>query len=203
MRKLQVSGLFCDVYLRAATVGTAVNGFRKTGIYPFHSNIFQEHDFIARQLEEPELPDKGGNDDKQNDSAPPQVVSPRDIQKVPVIQPSTFSRAGTSFLVIGSPHKISLKASIEKKLMAEEHQKEQSQSKVKKHLSMEDQPRTAFAKPSKKKTRKYDSSSSDSEDETQVPLVSTDVEASSDDEYVHHVLFVVSGFPKTSKEKNG
>lgn len=184
VKKLQVSSLFCEAYLRAATLETAVNGFRKTGIHPFNSDNFQEHDFIARQLEEPEVPDNVGNDDDQNAPAPPEVVGPRDIQEVPVIQPSTSSRAGTSFLVTGTPHKTFLKASMEKKQMADERQQKQSQSKAKRRLIIEDtdQPGKSSTKPPKKKRKKYDSSSSDSQDETQVPLVSTDDEDSSSDE---------------------
>lgn len=187
VRKLQVAKLLGESYLRAATLETAVNGFRKTGIHPFNPNIFQEHDFIARQLEEePEDSNDEGNQDNENVPAPPQVISPRDIKPVPVIQPSTSSRAGTSFLVTGSDHKSSVKSSMEKKQMAEARQKKRSQSNVKKRLSTEDedQPKTLSKKPPRKKTKKYDFSSSDSEDETQVPLVSTDDEDSSDDEDV-------------------
>ncbi|KAJ4446410.1 hypothetical protein ANN_13106 [Periplaneta americana] len=41
----QVGKLFGNAYLRAATVETAVNGFRKSGIYPLNRNVFRSHDF--------------------------------------------------------------------------------------------------------------------------------------------------------------
>ncbi|XP_072389888.1 uncharacterized protein [Diabrotica undecimpunctata] len=192
VRKLS---LFCEAYLRATTLETAVNGLRKTWIHPFNSDVFQEHDFIARQLEQQKVPANGRDNDNQNVlvppqaisprdiqnvSVPPQVVSPRDIQNVPVIEPSTSSRAGTSFLVTGSPHKTSLTISLQKKQMAEEKR----QSKAKKRLIMEDKvnPSTSLNKRLKKKTTKWNLNSSDSENETEVPLVSTDDEDSSGDE---------------------
>ena len=136
--------MLSEAYFRAATLETAVNGFRKTRVYPFNPNIFQEHDFIARQLEkEPVLSDNKESQYNQNAPALPQVVSPKDIMPVPVIQPSTSSRAGTSFLVTGSDHKSSVKSLMKKKQMAEKRQQKQSQSKVKKRLIIEDPPKTS------------------------------------------------------------
>ena len=122
--------------------------------------------------------------DNQNAPAPPQVVSPRDIKEVPVIQPSTYSRTGTSFLVTGSPHQTFLKAPRENKRVAEKCQQKQSQSKTKKRIIIDDkdQPGTSSITHPKKKTKTNGSSSSDSEDETLVPLVSTDDEDSSNEE---------------------
>ena len=45
----QIAELFGIGYVRAATVRTAVNGFRKTGIWPIDRNVFDEHDFAAAQ----------------------------------------------------------------------------------------------------------------------------------------------------------
>lgn len=56
------------------------------------------------------------------------------IQQVTIILRSTSSTAGTSFLVRGSPHKTSPKASIGKLQMAEECQKNRPNSKAKKRL---------------------------------------------------------------------
>ena len=45
----QIAELFGLGYARAATVRTAVNGFRKTGIWPIDRNVFDEHHFAAAQ----------------------------------------------------------------------------------------------------------------------------------------------------------
>ncbi|CAH2088935.1 unnamed protein product [Euphydryas editha] len=54
----QISMLFGKAYARAASVGTASSGFKKSGIWPFNKDIFQDYEFIA--LAE--------DDDPQNDS---------------------------------------------------------------------------------------------------------------------------------------
>ena len=45
----QVAELFGIGYVRAVAMRTAVNGFRKTGIWPIDRNVFDEHDFAATQ----------------------------------------------------------------------------------------------------------------------------------------------------------
>ncbi|XP_073975188.1 uncharacterized protein [Rhodnius prolixus] len=185
VRKLQVSSLFCGAYLRAATLETAINGFKNTGINPFNPEIFQEHDFVARSqmAEQQEETASEGNNEESDRNGTSKVVSPREIRDVPSIQASTSARAGTSFLVTGTPHKESLKTSQEKKQQLEERQKNKVQKgKAKKRLNIEsDQPGTSFKKPPSKKIRKKCDSSS-SEDESQVPLVSTDDDDSSDED---------------------
>ena len=39
----QVAGLFAEAYGRAATIQTAVNGFRSTGIMPYDPNVIPDH----------------------------------------------------------------------------------------------------------------------------------------------------------------
>jgi hypothetical protein len=48
----QVGKLFGKAYLRAATVETAMNGFRKSGIYPLNHNVFRSHDFAIHAEED-------------------------------------------------------------------------------------------------------------------------------------------------------
>jgi hypothetical protein len=48
----KVGKLFGNAYLRAATVETAVNGFRKSGIYPLNRNVFRTHGFAIHAEEE-------------------------------------------------------------------------------------------------------------------------------------------------------
>ena len=45
----QIAECFGKEYVRAATMRTAVNGFRKTGIWPIDRNVLDEHDFTVAQ----------------------------------------------------------------------------------------------------------------------------------------------------------
>ncbi|XP_049867446.1 uncharacterized protein LOC126367763 [Pectinophora gossypiella] len=45
----QVAKLFGQAYLTAATMLTAINGFRKCGIWPLDKNVFTDADFIAAE----------------------------------------------------------------------------------------------------------------------------------------------------------
>ncbi|KAJ8868488.1 hypothetical protein PR048_030016 [Dryococelus australis] len=116
--KLQVSFLFCEAYLRAAKLQTASNGFKESGIHPFNP----EHHFAARALGEVEEAENDETDDGIEPTGPPKDISPRDIRDVPIIQASTYAKAGTSFLVTGSPHVTSLTASLEERQRHEERQ---------------------------------------------------------------------------------
>lgn len=75
------------MYVRAATMETAVNGFRKTGIIPYNPNIFSDVDFVA-QIQSHYV---NGTPATQMDSNPPtspssaSTVSPQQIRAVPVI----------------------------------------------------------------------------------------------------------------------
>lgn len=50
----QVSMLFGKAYFRAASVGTAANGFLKTGIHPFNKDVFADYEFIEAGEQENE-----------------------------------------------------------------------------------------------------------------------------------------------------
>ena len=43
----QIAGLFSAAYLRASTHVTAINGFRKTGLWPLDRDVLQDCDFAA------------------------------------------------------------------------------------------------------------------------------------------------------------
>ncbi|CAK1550150.1 unnamed protein product [Leptosia nina] len=45
----QVAKLFGQAYLKAATMLTAINGFRKCGVWPLDKNVFTDADFIAAE----------------------------------------------------------------------------------------------------------------------------------------------------------
>lgn len=38
----QVAGLFKEVYFKTATISSAINRFKKTGIHPFDADLFEE-----------------------------------------------------------------------------------------------------------------------------------------------------------------
>ena len=43
----QLFELFSNAFLKAATVKTAVDSFKKPGLYPFNRNVFKDEDFLA------------------------------------------------------------------------------------------------------------------------------------------------------------
>jgi hypothetical protein len=53
----QISSLIGKAFAKPATLETAMNGFRKTGIYPLDENVFEDHDFIeeSQELEQSEM----------------------------------------------------------------------------------------------------------------------------------------------------
>ena len=61
----QVAALFGIIYIKAATAKTAINGFKKTGLFPTNRDIFEPHDFAPCQ---PTDIDSGKND-QLNESA--------------------------------------------------------------------------------------------------------------------------------------
>jgi len=126
VRKLQVASLFAEAYLKAATMETAVNGFRKTGIIPFKPDVFPEEDFIAHKQQ---------NDLEESNahSVPVAIVSPKDVREVPVIEPTFSNRRGTASLVTGTPHKNKVLEAADKKEKVEE-------AKARKRLQLYDMP---------------------------------------------------------------
>lgn len=51
----QLSALFSAAFIRAASMPTAINGFRKTGVWPVDANVFSDADFLpsaATDIEE-------------------------------------------------------------------------------------------------------------------------------------------------------
>lgn len=50
----QLSTLFSAAFIRAATMPTAINGFRKTGIWPVNASVFSDADFLPSAATEVE-----------------------------------------------------------------------------------------------------------------------------------------------------
>ena len=61
----QVAELFGIAYTKAATAQTAINGFKKTGLFPTNRDIFEPHDFAPCQPTNI----NSGNNDQLNESA--------------------------------------------------------------------------------------------------------------------------------------
>lgn len=88
--QFQVSKLFGEAYLKAATPSTAISGFRKCGIIPFDPDVFQESDFA------PSLPSDRPIPDNLNSSSNP--VSPDNSIDKPeqlLVLPSTSTDPST------------------------------------------------------------------------------------------------------------
>lgn len=78
--QFQISKLFGEAYLRAATPTTAINGFRKCGIFPYNPDVFSDVDFAASEVTNQPL-----NQDLQQ----PEVLDE--------IEPEPCSRSPTTF----------------------------------------------------------------------------------------------------------
>lgn len=55
----QVTGIFREAYLRAATVKNGQSGFESAGIFPLNENIFPDYMFAPADVTENELPEPG------------------------------------------------------------------------------------------------------------------------------------------------
>lgn len=86
--QFQIGSLLGLAYNRAATMQTAVSGFRKTGIYPLNRNVFDEIDFAP--AETTERREQGVNNNVSEDVPPaPQVDGSRSLSST--VQPSEMS----------------------------------------------------------------------------------------------------------------
>lgn len=77
----QVGKLFRSAFSRAATVQNAVNGFKKTGIYPFNRDVFPDYLFAPSETTE-----------KSAENSVETQLAPRSENVTP--QPSTSSSPG-------------------------------------------------------------------------------------------------------------
>lgn len=76
----QVSSIFGAAFLRAATMPTAINGFKKTGIWPSDLNVFSDADYLPSattdiQLENSECPSAISTDGHSHNSTIDSPVS--------------------------------------------------------------------------------------------------------------------------------
>lgn len=52
--QFNVTEIFASAYMKTASIGKAINGFRATEIWPFNDDVFSDEDFTATQLTERE-----------------------------------------------------------------------------------------------------------------------------------------------------
>jgi hypothetical protein len=123
--QFQVSKIFGEAYIKAATPATAINGFKKCGIVPLDPNIFEDTDFIAAQTTDIALIDpliaeisinKNETIDKPEDNQSNSffTVSPMHVIPIPktnVKSRSTNRKKGTAVILTSSPYKAELEAS--------------------------------------------------------------------------------------------
>ncbi|XP_037977944.1 MFS-type transporter clz9 isoform X2 [Plutella xylostella] len=62
----QISEIFANAYIQAATMSTAINAFKKCGIWPFNQNNFTESDFLAASTTDVPLAHEPGIDEPSN-----------------------------------------------------------------------------------------------------------------------------------------
>ncbi|XP_049779237.1 uncharacterized protein LOC126176141 [Schistocerca cancellata] len=103
----QIASLFGKAFIHSATMSTAVNGFRKTGIWPVNRNVFQESDYlpcsttdihqahtsgvtetedqIPEMLSRCKTPEQLTTDDQPSVSSNFQVTSPEMVLDIPKV----------------------------------------------------------------------------------------------------------------------
>ena len=79
----QIASLFGTAYVQASTMMTAVNGFRKTGIWPVDMNVFNDADFLPSVTTDIQLPTDIANEatvlNIQADLTSPSLSSPEKL----------------------------------------------------------------------------------------------------------------------------
>ena len=154
LTQFQVSKLFGEAYLRAATPTTAINGFRKCGICPLNPNVFEEADFAAslptdrphssvenlddiRNIQNEPVPSTSSETpivpDSPEDSPQPSssfTVNPEEISPLPNSTQvrSQKRKRGSAAILTSSPYKRQLTEERENKA-AKEREKEMKKNK--------------------------------------------------------------------------
>ena len=141
----KLSALFGEAYLQAAVPNTAINGFKKAGIFPVNRQVFDEADFLPAHPTDRPIPFDGEQEEENQDdpvaplimpledisdveeSVAPTVVrnlfkpgsSPKDI--IPLPKVTTILRKkrprpqGRAFVMTASPYKAELESENQKK----------------------------------------------------------------------------------------
>ena len=134
-----IAKLFGTAYLKAATVNTAVNAFKSTGIVPYNPDIFSDADFAGADPTDLEMPGNSLNathdsmHEQENQSTPTtrnspvtsveespiastsSFLGPADIMPVPHVGPrlgvtKKTRKQGQTAIITSSPYKATLEA---------------------------------------------------------------------------------------------
>jgi hypothetical protein len=93
----QIGELMGNAYLKSATAQVAVNGFRKTGLYPCNRNIFNDYEFV-----EDATVQAGTSSGSHSFTAPSDISPVRDLKKCSAqTTNAATSRRGSAALITG------------------------------------------------------------------------------------------------------
>ena len=90
----QVAGLFAEAYGRAATIQTAVNGFRSTGIMPYDPNVIPDHMYAPSDVTDTPMANmtQNGQEPQPSTSGEPQPSMSSHAQNAQELQSSTITQ---------------------------------------------------------------------------------------------------------------
>ena len=90
----QVAGLFAEAYGRAATIQTAVNGFRSTGIMPYDPNVIPDHMYAPSDVTDTPMANVTQNtqEPQPSTSSEPQPSMSSHAQNAQKLQSSTITQ---------------------------------------------------------------------------------------------------------------
>jgi hypothetical protein len=89
---LQVAGIFCEAYLKAALPSTAIKAFQRTGIFPYNPDIFEDWMFAAAETTNRPPPAEENKGHSEN-----HTVAETEEHLTPPSSPTAdFERPGTS-----------------------------------------------------------------------------------------------------------
>ncbi|KAJ4430465.1 hypothetical protein ANN_22681 [Periplaneta americana] len=150
----QVSELLGKAYARAATVESAMNGFRKAGLYPCDRNVFRQHDF----------PHSNTSESPIEQMSPLQRGTAKEIDSTP-----------------SSSQSVPLVGAADKKLMNAKKRKQRENERAKGGTSSGKRPTSSSRCGRSKRRLPFVTDTSDSEDDV-VQLEDSDEDMSEDEE---------------------
>jgi hypothetical protein len=80
----QIAKLYGSAFVRAATMSTAINGFRKTGIWPVNQETFSDQDYAPSETTDRPLVENAGTPPNQTDS-PRSAAAPATPQQTAAV----------------------------------------------------------------------------------------------------------------------